>query len=244
MPDHFSRVAASYAAYRPRYPAALIDLLVEHAPGRALAWDVGCGSGQLSIALADRFERVIATDLVQAQLDQATPHARVTYRCAPAEASGLVAGSADLVVAAQAAHWFDLPRFYAEAERVGRPGALVALVSYGRAYFTGDADVTHFHRVTLDAYWPPGRELVDNGYRDIHLPWTPVEAPAIDMTVEWSRDELVGYLSSWSAVAKLVEREGPAAFDAIRERLASTWPDGERRVIRWPLAIKVARLAL
>jgi ubiquinone/menaquinone biosynthesis C-methylase UbiE len=241
MPDHFSQVSDRYAAFRPHYPAALLRLLVEHARAHGLVWDVGCGSGQLSVALAEHFAQVVATDLAQKQLDAAPPHPRITYRCAPAEISGLADASADLVVAAQAAHWFDYPAWLAETERVAKPGAVVAIVSYGRCYFEGDEGVTQFHRVTLDAYWPPGREHVDNGYRDLQLPWTPIAAPAIDMVAEWSRDELVGYLSSWSAVAKLVEREGPAKFDAVRAELTARWPDGQRRKIRWPLAIRIAR---
>src|SRR5687768_14150293 len=100
MPDHFSRVADRYAAFRPRYPAAFVELLLAHAPGRELAWDVGCGSGQLTSSLAEHFARVVATDLAQKQLDAAPPHPRITYRCAPAETSGLADASADLIVAA------------------------------------------------------------------------------------------------------------------------------------------------
>ena len=55
----------------------------------------------------------------------------MTYRVAPAEASGLDDASCDLVVAAQAAHWFDLPRYWAEVARVLKPGGLAALVGYG-----------------------------------------------------------------------------------------------------------------
>jgi SAM-dependent methyltransferase len=237
--DHFSAVAARYAAYRPRYPQALVDVL----GAGDVAWDIGCGNGQLAVALAERFERVIATDLTQKQLDAAVPHPRVEYRCAPAEESGLADASVELAVAAQAAHWFDWPRFIAEVGRVARPGALVALVSYGNCVIEGveARELAHFHRDIVGAYWPPGREHVDNGYRDLVLPWPAVPTPALAMTAEWTRDELAGYVSSWSATARLVEREGPAAFEALCERLATTWPDAERRVIRWPLTLKLAR---
>ena len=137
--DHFSNVAASYAAYRPRYPEALVELLVARSPGRALAWDAGCGNGQLSVALARHFDSVIATDPARAQIDAAEANPRVEYRCEPAEQSTLVAGSADLAVAAQAAHWFDWPRYIAEVARVARPGALAALVGYGGLSVDGAA---------------------------------------------------------------------------------------------------------
>src|SRR5207249_7256547 len=121
--DHFSDKAAGYAAYRPVYPPALVDALAALAPGRGLAWDAGCGSGQLSLLLAQRFDRVIATDASADQIAHATAHPKVEYRCAPAEASGLADGIADLAVAAQAAHWFDLPDYYAEVRRVAPPRA-------------------------------------------------------------------------------------------------------------------------
>ena len=86
-----------------------------------------------------------------------------------------------------------------------------------------------------------GREHIENGYVNLNLPFTPLPAPAIDMTVEWTRDELVGYLASWSATMRLIASQGPDAFEALKTRLASTWPDGERRLVRWPLIIKVYR---
>ena len=128
--DHFSSGADGYAAHRPAYPAALAEFLAGAAPRPDVAWDAGCGSGQLSVLLGDRFERVIATDGSAEQLAHAAPHPRVEYRRATAEASGLADASVDLAVSAQAAHWFDLPAYYAEVRRVARKGALVAQSVY------------------------------------------------------------------------------------------------------------------
>jgi SAM-dependent methyltransferase len=241
--DHFSTIAARYATYRPRYPQALVDALAERCTARDVAWDAGCGNGQLSVALAAKFKHVIATDPSQAQLDAAQPHDRVEYRRAIAESSGLLDASVDLAVAAQAAHWFDWAHYIAEVDRVARRGALVALVSYGILHVDGEAGdtIARYYREIAGPYWPPGREHVENGYRDLAWPWPEVEAPAIDMTVRWNRDELVGYVTTWSATVKLVDTEGRAPFDAFVERLAAVWPDGESREIRWPLAIRLAR---
>src|SRR5206468_3208901 len=156
-----------------------------------LAWDAGCGNGQLSVALADRFQQVIATDPSRAQIDQSTHRANIEYRCEPADASSLSDASADLVVAAQAAHWFDWPRYVAEVARVARPGALAALVSYGIVELDGEAGagVARYY-ADISPHWPAERRHVDNGYRDLTWPWPAIEAPAIAMTEMWTRDEM------------------------------------------------------
>jgi len=48
-------------------------------------------------------------------------------------------------------------------------------------------------------------------------------------------------LQSWSAAARLVEREGAGPFDALRAALAAAWPDNEPRLVRWPLTLRFAR---
>src|SRR5689334_22090747 len=129
--DHFSSRSADYAAYRPTYPRAVADYLASLCPAPDVALDVGCGTGQLSVLLAENFRSVVATDASARQIESAVPHPRVDYRVAAAERSGLPDRSVDLVTAAQAAHWFDLPAFYAEVRRVGKAGAVLALVTYG-----------------------------------------------------------------------------------------------------------------
>src|SRR6516162_2463674 len=129
--DHFSPLASVYAEFRPTYPDALLDHVAGLCAQRGGAWDCACGSGQATIALAERFDRVVATDASAKQVAGAPPHPRVSYRVAPAEESGLEAESMDLVAVAQAAHWFDLTRFYAEVQRVLRAGGVLAIWSYG-----------------------------------------------------------------------------------------------------------------
>ena len=241
--DHFSRIADRYAEYRPRYPHALAEALAARCANRDIAWDAGCGNGQLSITLAAHFDDVIASDPSQAQLDAAERHPKVDYRCAKAEQSGIGDASIDLAVAAQAAHWFDWPRYVAEVGRVTKPGGLVALISYGIMYTEEDASeiLAQYYRKDAGPYWPPERVHVENGYAQLKWPWPEVEAPAIDMTAQWTRDELIGYVATWSATQKLVESQGLAPFQRLQDRLAEVWPKNEKRTVRWPLAIRLAR---
>ncbi len=242
--DHFSALAERYAAYRPHYPPALAELLADRCGHRDIAWDVGCGNGQLSAALATQFTRVIATDPSRSQLDNATPDPRVDYRCVPAEASDLPDASVDLAVAAQAAHWFDWPRFVAEVGRVVRQGGLIALVTYQNAELAAAPGeiLAQFYR-DVAPYWPNGRVHVNNHYRDLTFPWPDdvVPAPALEMTARWTRDELFGYVTTWSVTAQLVAARGEAPLDDLRRQITAAWPDDEPRDVRWPLTIKLTR---
>ena len=243
--DHFSQDADRYAAFRPRYPASLFRALSDAVARHDLAWDVGCGNGQLSAGLANVFGRVVATDASAEQVAQAAAVPGVEYRCAPAEASGCADGSVDLVTAAQAAHWFDLPAFYAEVRRVGRTGGAVALISYGVCHADERVDpiLQAFYWETLAPYWPPERRWVEEGYRSLDFPFEALPAPALSMQAAWTLEQLLGYVDTWSAVKQL--RRGPeaAALPAFRQRLARAWGDPKHDcMINWPLALRLGRI--
>ncbi len=243
--DHFSAGSAGYAAYRPTYPDALIDFLAEASPGHDLALDCGCGSGQLSTLLTRRFAQVAATDASPQQIDAAEAHERVTYGVAPAERSGLPNRSVDLVTAAQAAHWFDLPAFYAEARRVARPEGVVALITYGTIETEAAVApiVQHFYRTVVGPYWPPERRHVEEGYRTFDFPFEEVAAPPLAIEVSWSLDHMLGYIETWSAVRSARKALGQGPIDAFRHDLAAAWGDPTQyRPIRFPLSLRIGRV--
>ena len=243
--DHFSEVADRYFAARPHYPRALADWLAGAAPARALAWEAGCGSGQFTALLAERFERVRATDASAEQLARAAPHARVDYGVARAEDSGLPDASADLVCAAQAAHWFDLPAFYAEARRVARPRALLALFCYGRGAIAPEVDaaVAAYHDGAAGPHWPAERAHVETAYRSLPFPFTELAAPAFALEARWNVSQFLDYASTWSATQRQRASEGPQAFGAFADRLTRVWGDpAAPRTVRWPIGLRAARL--
>lgn len=243
--DHFSSVASGYAAHRPTYPPALADFLAGLLPRPDTAWDCGCGTGQLSLLLADRFRRVLATDASREQIEQAALHSSVEYRCAPAESSGLPDACADLAVAAQAAHWFDLPRYYAEVRRVVRPGSLVALLAYGVVHVDRDltAIVDRFYWQTLAGFWPQERTIVEQGYRSLPFPFPELQAPAFAMTATWSLAQLLGYVRTWSAVQAIEREHGGDAYAGFARALSAAWGEPDtRRAVRWDLALRLGRV--
>jgi SAM-dependent methyltransferase len=240
--DHFSAHAAAYAAARPTYPRALFARLAAAAPGRALAWDAGTGNGQAAVALAAHFARVHATDASAPQVANAAPHPRVAYAVAPAEASGLPDASCDLVTVAQALHWFDLPRFWAEARRVLRPGGVFAAWSYARLHATGRVGaVVDALDAEVGPWWPPERAMVDDAYASIALPFAPLAVEAPPMRARWTRGALLAYLRTWSAVRRCQADTGRDPVAAVEGPLAEAWGRAERRTVTWPLTVRAGR---
>ncbi len=243
--DHFSPLASVYSEFRPTYPPALLDFVTGLCRERTAAWDCACGSGQATTDLAERFDQVFATDASAKQIAGARPHPHVTYGVGKAESSGLDDASVDLVTVAQAAHWFDLPRFYAEVQRVLRPGGVLALWSYGPLHVEPaevDRPLQRFYHDIVGPFWPPERQLVDDGYRGIPFPYPEITAPYLQMQAHWPLARLVGYVRSWSATGRYVERHGKDPVIELEAQLAPLWGDvqHEHRV-EWPLTVRVGR---
>jgi SAM-dependent methyltransferase len=244
--DHFSTQASGYAKARPTYPPLLFAELARLTPGRALAWDAGAGNGQAAVALAELFEQVVATEPSAAQLAEATAHPRVRYHQAAETAPMLADGSVDLLTAAQAAHWFDRPAYYAEVRRVARPGAVVALWCYTHCAVTPEIDAAlyHFYDAVVGPYWPPELVHCVNGYRDFDFPFLELPFPAARMELEWGFEGLIGYIATWSAVARYRKEEGRDPIPLLRSVLLPLWGDPSlgRRVV-WPLAGRIGRVS-
>jgi SAM-dependent methyltransferase len=243
--DHFSAHAADYARHRPSYPPELFTWLAQQCRAQDVAWDCATGNGQAARALADHFRRVHATDLSAEQIAQATPHPRIDYRVAPAEASGLGDRRCDLVAVAQALHWFCNDRFYTEVIRVLKPGGLFAAWTY--TLLQGEPELNammaDFHGNVVGPYWPAERRWVDLGYRDMPFPFADIATPDFEIRLDWTLADLLAYLRTWSATQRCIRETGADPCMAFGKRLKEIWPDPEtRKAIIWPVVLRCGRL--
>lgn len=238
--DHFSQVSEAYRAFRPEYPEELFQWLAGIAPRRESALDCGCGTGQAAVALARHFGRVYAVDPSQEQIANATQDDKVTYIVAPAEETGLLQGSQDLIIAAQSLHWFAFDRFYAEIRRLAGPNAVFAAFTYGLVSVDSALDqvVGRLYCDILGRYWPPERRYVDEGYRTLPFPFRELEAPEFVMTANWSIERFLGYLATWSAVKEYRARTGEDPLRGASEELGAAWGQDELKTVSWPLVIR------
>lgn len=244
--DHFSAGSADYARFRPSYPPQLFAWLASLCPQRQLAVDVATGNGQAAICLADYFDQVVATDASQAQLDNALPAVNIDYRCEAAEDCSLPNHSADLLVVAQALHWFDLPRFYREAQRLLKPDGVIAVWCYGQ--LQGDTAINgilarYYHDI-VGPFWPPERAWLEQGYQQLDWPFAPIsDSREFSLSVDWSLSQLLGYLGTWSATRAYLAQHGRDPRELIEAPLRQAWGEVAQRSIRWPLSLRIGRNA-
>lgn len=241
----FTQGGRAYASYRPKYPPQLSDFLASLVSTKNIVVDVGCGSGQLTALLAQHFKQVFAFDPSVEQIRYAEPGANISYQCALAESLPLASGCANLITVAQAAHWFDLPAFYNEVNRIATSNAVLALISYGVLSLEPDLDdcFQDFYHNDIYSFWPAARRLVDSGYADLDFPFIEQQAPVLSINLRWDLREFLGYVSTWSAIRHAEKLGQLDVLSKFASNLYSIWGAPEqKRTISWPINMRIGSI--
>jgi len=240
--DHFSAHASDYQSFRPGYPGELFRFLATLPNENQLAWDCATGNGQAANLLSEYFRTVVATDASTQQVQNAANPEHIIYRVEPAEHSSLDSQSVDLITVAQALHWFDLDAFSTEVDRVLKPGGVLAAWTYNLVTISDDIDplIYHLYADILGDYWSFERSQVENGYADITLPLISIEAPAFSMQCHWQLPQLLGYLSTWSALKCYQQENKSNPLKDLDAQFHDAWKQSTiSRPVNWPLTLKL-----
>ncbi|OGR01673.1 MAG: hypothetical protein A2511_09770 [Deltaproteobacteria bacterium RIFOXYD12_FULL_50_9] len=242
--DHFSVNSENYKKYRPEYPAELFAYLASLSPAQEKAWDCGTGSGQTAKGLVRFFKSVIASDPSSSQIKNAEKISGIEYLVTTAENSTLADEECDIITVSQALHWFRLKDFFKEADRVLKPDGILAVWSYNLLSVSPGIDpiITDFYSKTLGDYWPVERKLVETSYNDIVFPFQEVIPPDFAMQAEWNLPELIGYISTWSAVKEFQTANSISPLGDLYEQLCQSWGKPSRKMtVSWPLTLKIRK---
>ena len=241
----FEQGGKDYATYRPQYPEEVTSYLSSIAPETKLAVDVGCGTGQLTQHLSTSFYQVVGIDPSSEQINNAFKANNINYQCSPAEKLELPDNCVDLITVAQAAHWFDLPEFYKEVSRVGKNGAVIALISYGVLRLEGELDkhFQDFYWNKIGRFWSSRRKMVDDGYKTLDFPFEELKHPAININLNWNFSEFIGYISTWSAVRNANESNNTHLFSDFASQTETLWGEVDNtNQITWDVNMRVGRV--
>ncbi|MBS1998107.1 MAG: class I SAM-dependent methyltransferase [Cyanobacteria bacterium SZAS LIN-2] len=129
----FSGLAETYARCRPSYPSDAIDFIIalSGVDNDSLIADIGCGTGISSRLFAERGLKVLGiepNDDMRQKAEAEEKIASLHYLEGTAEETTLADESVDLIVCAQAFHWFEPTAALAEFKRILKPGGWVALM--------------------------------------------------------------------------------------------------------------------
>ncbi len=242
MKDNFSLQASGYSKFRPSYPKALIERIAGLVPAHEMALDVATGNGQVALMLADYFQTVYATDISEKQLSHAPVAINVIYREMPAEQLDFEDGQFDLITVAQAVHWFDFSLFYDEVYRTLKPGGIIAVMGYGLMHSNpaSDAVIRRFYDEVIGPYWDAERKWLDENYETIPFPFEEMHMEKFENRLNWTFDQLIGYLETWSAVSHYKAHFNENPIDLIREELQTAW-EGSDGTIVFPILTRIGR---
>lgn len=122
--ESFGAEADRYDRARPRYPDALIDRIVQSAPGSSLL-DVGCGTGIAARQFQAAGSRVLGVEPDERMADFARSSG-VDVEVATFEAWEVGGRLFDTVAAGMAWHWVDPVAGAVKAAQVLRPGGRIS----------------------------------------------------------------------------------------------------------------------
>lgn len=241
MKDNFSGHSADYAKYRPTYPKELYNYLFSLLDERENAWDCATGNGQVAVELAKVFDHVWATDLSENQLNEAEKRKNITYEVQTAEGQISFENHFDMITVAQAVHWFDFEKFYENVNKSLKKNGVLALIGYSVFSTEGTLNdiIQHFYNNIIGSYWDPERDYLHNHYRTIPFPFREEVIPKFKMEVNWTREQFLNYLNTWSAVKHYEKKNGENPLKLIENEVEMLWGDEELRLFEFPLLLRV-----
>jgi len=242
LKDNFSSKSANYKKFRPGYPYEVYDFIKSNLSAFESAWDCGTGNGQVAGIIAEFFNSVEATDISENQIKNAVKKSNITYSIQPAEATNFNRDQFDLIISAQAVHWFDFDKFYAEVKRCLKPDGLLVIMGYG--LFTSNPEtnevIADFYDTIIGPYWNPERTYLDEQYHTIPFPFNEVKAPKFFQVYEWDIEHLLGYLNTWSAVKHYERKEGENPVALIEAKLRDAF--GKKNQIVFPILFRMGKI--
>lgn len=244
MKDNFSTQSEQYSKYRPGYPLDFFEYINSIVQSKQNAWDCGTGNGQVAGELAKTFEKVYATDISQSQINNGRQVANILYSVQPAEKTNFSNNSFDLIIVAQAVHWFDFEKFYTEVSRTAKNDALLCVVGYNRPKISPPVDtlITNFYENVIGKYWDKERKYVDENYKTIPFPFVKILTPNFTNKVCWTLDHFIGYLNTWSAVKRFIQQNGQNPVDKLRSELEQNWGKGQTLEVNFPLLLRIGQI--
>ena len=240
--DNFSALAKGYSKYRPDYPQTLYDHLYTHCGAFEQVWDCATGNGQVALSLSTQFKNVYASDLSEAQIAQAAQADNIHYSVQRAESTNFPDDFFDLITVGQAYHWFDFEAFGKEANRVLKPGGLVAIWSYHlmRTHPEFDQHIDDFYLNVVGPYWDEERNWVDKRYEDVPFHFDPVPTDfTFPIVKEFNLADLEGYMNTWSAVRHFKNQRGFNPVDDFIQKVATLWSGSVK--VTFPGFVKLGR---
>ena len=243
MKDNFSKQAVDYSKFRPQYPEEMIEYIISFVNNKSTALDIATGNGQVAHKLSAYFKKVYATDISQKQLDNAIQAENVIYSKEPAENTSFENQKFDLIVVAQAVHWFDFEVFYKEIYRILKPDGIFAVLGYGLFTTNTDSDkiLKHFYYDIVGPYWDAERKYLDENYETIPFPFEEIPTKKFENQFNWTFETLIGYLQTWSSVQHYISQNNKNPIDLIYDDLKKSWQKNDQKVT-FPLLLRIGKL--
>jgi ubiquinone/menaquinone biosynthesis C-methylase UbiE len=243
MKDNFSKQAADYSKFRPQYPNEMIQYIISFVDNKSTALDLATGNGQVAYKLSAYFDKVFATDISQKQLDNAIQANNIMYSKESAEKTSFGNQQFDLIVVAQAVHWFDFDPFYKEIYRILKPEGIFAIMGYGLFSTNPDSDtiLRHFYYDIVGPYWDAERKYLDENYETIPFSFEEIPAKKFENQFTWSFEILIGYLQTWSSVQHYISKNNRNPIDLIYDELKASWQRNDKKV-KFPLLLRIGKL--
>ncbi|TSE03661.1 class I SAM-dependent methyltransferase [Mesorhizobium intechi] len=243
--DLFAGAAYYFARYQADYPPAMFDFLVEKSlsgPEPAALLDLGCGTGQISVPLAQFANKVVAVDPDQDMIDEARQFAtrsgaqNISFLTEKSEELPVDIGPFSLVTIAGAFHWTDRDRVVKYLEKVVADDGAIAVISRHRSNCS-PYDWWSEQLAYIEAFWggffPAGKEGVrptleePNDVILARSAFSVIREITFPYEYHWDLDSLVGYIFSTSKACPGVLGDRRSAFeDGLRSRLSAISPNG------------------